>query len=239
MAPCSAVLLFSGSPEDFGWENFFPVAGLQDEVSLLQSAIVADLAERLSERSFKKVVVFETSDARVEVTPQLPTKVERRMQAPGLMHKRIQQGVKEIAMSDDVSSVVVFLGRNPLYPLPLLSRGVELLGQEDDVVVLGEAIEESRSPSLMWLALKNYQEEIFEQNELWWQGGTALLQAAVDVKALVMTVRPVRNIVSKDDLGYLLHEVEREVLLKQWYPLRTYEMLFRMRRRHLIPETAE
>lgn len=69
MAIRSAVLLFSGSPEDLGWENFFPVPGLQEEVSLLQSAIVADFAERLSEQFFKKVVIFETSDARVEVSP--------------------------------------------------------------------------------------------------------------------------------------------------------------------------
>ena len=239
MAVRSAVLLFSGSPEDLGWENFFPVPGLQEEVSLLQSAIVADFAERLSEQFFKKVVIFETSDARVEVSPPLPARVERIMQSPGLMQKRIQQAVREITVSGDVSSVVVFLGRNPLYPVHLLSRGVELLGQEDDVIVLGEASREEHSPSLMWLALKNYQEKIFEQNERWWQGGTALLQAAVDTPALVMTIRPVRDIVSKDDLGYLLHEIEREVLLKQWYPVRTYEMLFRMRRRHLIPETTQ
>lgn len=239
MAIRTAVLLFSGSPEDFGWENLFQVSGLQEEVALLQSAIVADLAERLSEQPFKRVVVFETSDARVEATPPLPAKVERIMQAPGLMHKRIQQGVKDIMASDDISSTIVFLGRNPLYPMPLLTRGIELLRQEDDVIVLGEASQEDLGPSLMWLALKNYQEEIFEQNERWCQGGTALLRAAVDAPALVMTVRPVRNIVSKDDLSYLLHEIEREVLLKQWYPLRTYEMLFRMRRRHLIPETTE
>ena len=235
----SAILLFSGSPEDFGWEDFFPVPGLQGEVSLLQSAIVADLAERLSEQGFRRVVIYETSDARVDVSPPLPAKVERVMQAPGLMHRRVQQGVKDITMSGDLSSVVVFLGRNPLYPVSLLTRGVELLGQEDDVIVLGEATQENHGPSLMYIALKNYREEIFERNERWWQGGTPLLQAAVDAPALVMTVRPFRNIVSKDDLGYLLHEIEREVLLKQWYPLRTYEMLFQMRRRHLIAETTE
>ena len=239
MATQHAVLLFSGSPEDFGWENFFPAPGFQEDVSQLQSAIVADLAERFSEQPSGRVVVFESSDARVDATPPLPAKVERIMQPPGLMHKRIQQGAKEIFARGDVSSVVVFLGRNPLYPLSLLSRGVELLGQEDEVIVLGEALQESHAPSLMWMALRSYLESVFEQNERWWQGGTALVQAAVDAPALVMAVRPVRNIVSRDDLGYLLHEIEREVLLKQWYPLRTYDMLFRMRRKHLIPETAE
>jgi hypothetical protein len=161
------------------------------------------------------------------------------MQVPGLMHKRVQQGVKDILKNGDVPSVVVFLGRNPLYSPQLVSRGVELLAQEDDVIVFGEPSEEAQGPSLIWLAIKNYHEEIFEQNERWWQGGTALLQAASDAGALVMTVRATRNIASKNDLGYLLHEIEREVLLKQWYPVRTYEMLFRMRRKHLIPETAE
>src|SRR5207247_1592635 len=123
--------------------------------------------------------------------------------------------------------------------MQLLARGIELLAQEDDVIVLGEALQETHHPSLMWLALKNYHPEVFEQNERWWQGGSWLLQAAADVQALVMTVRPVRNIASTDDLGYLFHEIEREVLLKQWYPVRTYEALWRMRRKHLIPETVE
>ncbi|MEK9139186.1 MAG: hypothetical protein AAB393_18860, partial [Bacteroidota bacterium] len=69
-------------------------------------------------------------------------------------------------------------------------------------------------------------------------GVMAVLQAAADVQALVMTVRPIRNIASTEDLGYLFHEIEREVLLKQWYPVRTYEVLHRMRRKHLIPETV-
>lgn len=159
------------------------------------------------------------------------------MQPPGLLHRRIQEGVKEIMDGGGASSVVVFLGRNPLYPIPLLMRGVELLAQEDDVIVLGESLQQNNQPSLMWLAMKSYHPEVFEHNERWWQGGTPLLQAAADVEALVMTIRPVRNIASIDDLGYLFHEIEREVLLKQWYPVRTYEVLWRMRRNHLIPES--
>lgn len=139
---------------------------------------------------------------------------------------------------EGVSSVIVYLGRNPMYPVPLLVRGFELLAQEDDVVAIGEGFRESNNPALMWLAMKNYHPELFENNERWWEGGAPMLQAAVDVPALVMTVRSVRNIASTDDLGYLFHEIEREVLLKQWYPLRTYEALHRMRKKHLIPESA-
>ena len=126
-----------------------------------------------------------------------------------------------------------------MYPLPLMARGIELLAQEDDVIVIGEGLRESNNPALMWLAMRNYHPELFENNERWWQGGTQLLQATSDVPALVMTIRPVRDITSTDDLGYLFHEIEREVLLKQWYPMRTYEALWRMRRKHLIPESAE
>jgi hypothetical protein len=221
-----------------GWEESTSVIpGLQQEVVLLHNAIVADLAERFSEQPRGRVVIHETSDSHVVSSNPVPTKVERKMQPPGLLHRRIQEGVKEIMDGGGASSVVVFLGRNPLYPIPLLMRGVELLAQEDDVIVLGESLQQNNQPSLMWLAMKSYHPEVFEHNERWWQGGTPLLQAAADVQALVMTIRPVRNIASIDDLGYLFHEIEREVLLKQWYPVRTYEVLWRMRRNHLIPES--
>lgn len=236
MTPRRTILLFSCSPEDVGWESAV-IPGLQQEVGLLHNAIVADLAERFSEQLQARVVIHETSDSRVESA--IPSKVERKMQSPGLLHRRVQEGVKEAMDNNEAMSLVVFLGRNPLYPMHLLTRGIELLAQEDDVIVLGESLQQNNQPSLMWLAMKSYHPEIFEHNERWWQGGTPLLQAAADVEALVMTVRPVRNIASIDDLGYLFHEIEREVLLKQWHPVRTYEALWRMRRKHLIPESAE
>lgn len=240
MAVRTAVLLFSCSPEDLGWaEPVVTIPGLQQELAILQNAILVDLAERLSEQSQYRILVFETSDAQVESTTQLPAKVERKIQAPGLLHRRVNEGIKEVMDNGGLSSIVVFLGRNPLYPMSLLARGVELLSEEDDVIVLGEAIDDAHNPSLMWLAIKSYHPEIFEDNERWWQGGIPLLQATADVQALVMAVRAVRNIASTDDLGYLFHEIEREVLLKQWYPVRTYEALWRMRRKHLIPETVE
>ena len=239
MAIRNAVLLFSCSPEDIGWEESFPIIpGLHQEVRLLHNAIVADLAERVSEHPHLRTIVFETSDSRVEPAPPLPARVERRVQMPGLLHRRVQESVKEMIDNGEFSSLVVFLGRNPLYPMQLLVRGIELLAQEDDVIVFGESLQDAHRPSLMFLSFKSYHPEIFEQNERWWQGGIPLLQALADVQSLVMTVRPMRDIASKDDLGYLFHEIEREVLLKQWYPMRTYEILHRMRRRHLIPESA-
>jgi len=235
----SAILLFSCSPEDLGWEEErSSTPGLRQEVGLLHDAIVADLAERLLELTSCRVVVFETGDTCIESATPIPSKVERKTQPPGLLHRRVQECVREIMDGDEPSGVVVFLGRNPLYPMHLLTRGIELLAQEDDVIVLGESLQQNNQPSLMWLAMKSYHPEIFEHNERWWEGGTPLLQAAADVEALVMTVRPVRNIASIDDLGYLFHEIEREVLLKQWHPVRTYEALWRMRRKHLIPETS-
>jgi hypothetical protein len=236
MAIRTAILLFSCSPEDMGWEESSPA--LQQEVSSLHNAIVADLAERFAEQSNLHVIVFETSDSRFEPAPPLPARIERRTQMPGLLHRRVQEGVREMIDSGEFASLVVFLGRNPLYPMQLLFRGIELLYQEDDVVVCGESLQNGHHPSLMFLSLKSYHPEIFEQNERWWQGGIPLLRALADVPSLVMTVRAIRDIASQDDLGYLFHEIEREVLLKQWYPMRTYETLHRMRRKHLIPESA-
>jgi len=237
MAVRNAVLVFSCSPEDIGWEEpVVTMPGLQPEVVALHNAIVGDIVERFSEQPQYRVILFETSDSQIETS--LPAKVERRLQSPGLLHRRLCDGVREVLEGGDVSSAIIFLGRNPLYPLPLLAKGIELLAQEDDVVVLGEALQEINNPALSWLSLKTYHAELFEGNERWWQGGTPLLQAAADVQALVMTVRPVRNIASIEDLGYLFHEIEREVLLKQWYPVRTYEALWRMRKKHLIPEST-
>jgi hypothetical protein len=235
----NSVVLFSSSPEDLGWEdNFSMIPGLQQEVTLLQNAIVADIAERVLEQSGYGVIIFETSDALVECSPPLATRVDRRKQPPGLLFKRIQDGMREVLESGEAGTVLAFLGRNPLYPVSMMTRGFELLAQEDDVVVLGESSGEGHKPLLMYIALRTYHPEIFEHNERWWQGGQPLLQAAADVPALVMTLRPIRDITSRDDLGYLFHEIEREVLLKQWYPMRTYEMLHRMQRKHLIPETT-
>ena len=235
-----AILLFSCSPEDLSWEEpVVTIPGLSPAVEQLHKAIVADIAERFVEQTSNRVILFETSDSSIESMPSIPSKVERKIQSPGLLHRRIQEGTREVFEGGGVTSTVVFLGRNPLYPLNLLSRGIDLLGQEDDVVVLGEGQQEMHKPSLMWIALKSYHPELFEENERWWQGGTPLLQAAADADALIMTVKPVRNIMSVDDLGYLFHETEREVLLKQWYPVRTYEALWQMRRQRLIPETAE
>jgi hypothetical protein len=235
-----AILLFSCSPEDLGWEEpVVTIPGLSSAVEQLNSAIVADIAERFVEQTPYRIVLYETRDSTIESTPPIPSKIERKSQSPGLLQKRIQEAIREAFEGEGVASAIVFLGRNPLYPLQLLFRGIELLGQEDDVVVLGEGLQDMHKPSLMWIALKNYHPEFFEENERWWQGGTPLLQAAADADALVMTVKPVRNITSVDDLGYLFHETEREVLLKQWYPIRTYEALWQMRRQRLIPETAE
>jgi hypothetical protein len=240
MASHTGFLLFTSSGDDLGWsESAPPIPGLSQEVDHLHNAIVCDLAERFVEYLPYNVRLLETSDTHFEPVPPIPARVECRTQTPGLLSRRVQEAAKDALESGEVSSLVVFLGRNPLYPLQLLTRGIELLSQEDDVIVLGEAVQERHHPSIMWLGLKSYHPEIFEQNERWWQGGTPLLQAAVDANALVMTLRPVRDITSVGDLGFLFHEVEREVLLKQWYPVRTYEALWKMRRKHLISENPE
>ena len=240
MSGSTLCLLFSCSAEDLGWqEDARMTTELRQEIDALHGAIVADLAERLSEQPSFRVVIYETRDSRIESTPLLSARVERRDQAPGLLGKRIHDALKENAEQGKTQSTVVFLARNPLYPQHLLARGIELLGQEDDVIVISEGGQERHNPSLLWIAMKRYHPEVVEPNDRWWQGGTALLQSIADANALVMSVRSVRNITSVDDLGYLFHEIEREVLLKQWYPLRTYEVLHRLRREHLIPEVTE
>jgi hypothetical protein len=206
------------------------------EVDALLSAIVADLAERIAEELPVQVRVFETSDSPLSAAPAMSQRVEVHSQHPGPLHRRIQDGMRDMTHATPGSPCMCFLGRNPLYPLPLLSKGIDLLGQEDDVVVIGESHE--LSGSLSFLAVKNFHPSVFEQSDMWWRGGLPLLQAAVGAEALVMSVRPFRNITNVDDLPYLFHEVEREVLLKQWYPVRTYEALWRMRREHLIPESS-
>lgn len=234
------VLLFSCSADDFGWEDDPRVSPqVKEGIDLLHNAIVADIAEKLSEEPGYHIVLYETRDSYGELPPSIPSKVERVSQEPGLLYRRVQEALRERAEQAGGAPLVVLLSRNPLYPKELLTRGIELLGQEDDVIAYGEGGSDRQGSSLMWIAMKKYHPEVFESNNRWWEGGMSLLQAIVEAHAIVMPVSQVRNILTLDDLGYLYHEIEREVLLKQWYPVRTYEVLYGLRRRHLIPEVSE
>ncbi len=202
---------------------------------LLVDAMLADLAECLAENPSLHVTVHTANQSSAAILSSLSPKVERKTEAFTSLHQRIADAIRKSYNSYEKKTVVVFYGRNPLYPRPLLSRGVALLEQEDDVVVIGEAEQRNRDPALMWIAAKRYHAELFGEKCSWWDSGS-LLQTVADVRALLIPMRSIRNIVGLEDLSYLYHEIEREVLLKKWYPRRTYEVLKAMHHTGIIPE---
>ena len=83
-----AILLFSCSPEDLSWEEpVVTIPGLSPAVEQLHKAIVADIAERFVEQTSNRVILFETSDSSIESMPSIPSKVERKIQSPGLQRR--------------------------------------------------------------------------------------------------------------------------------------------------------
>ena len=236
MTPVTDILLFSYQLGETGWAGLdvFSIEKKQD-IGLLANSIVADLAERLSAEPSFRVILHVTNLPTDKILASLPPRVRKKNQDSMSFSERVSEAVKEIYQLRGNARVVVFYGRNPLYPRALLSRGVALLEQEDDVVVIGEAEQRNRDPALMWIAAKRYHAELFGEKCSWWDGGS-LLQTVADVRALLIPMRSIRNIVGLEDLSYLYHEIEREVLLKKWYPRRTYEVLKAMHHTGIIPE---
>jgi hypothetical protein len=238
MTPVTDILLFSYLPCETGWAELdaFLIEKKQD-VGLLANSIVADLAERLSsEASSSRVVVHTTNLPTDRTLASLSPRIRNKNQDSTLFSLRVSEAVNEIYQLRENARVVVFYGRNPLYPPALLSRGVALLEQKDDVVVMGESEQRDRYPALMWIATKRFHAELFGEKCSWCDRDTSMLQAVADEGALLIPVKSVRNIVGLEDLSYLYHEIEREVLLKKWYPQRTYEVLTTMHRAGIISE---
>jgi hypothetical protein len=234
MSDKAHLLFFCCSPVELGWER---MSGLRahPELEALADAILVDTAEYWSSNSDLIVRVYETKEHSLDGM-EFSTTVERYLQQPGLLRERITSAMQEIYGRSESARVILFLGRHPLYPLPLIQSGVALLNQDDDVVIMGESTHRVESPPLLWFAAKHFQPLLMESGEEWWTDSTSYLQRMVQCKSLVMAMKPVRAILTDADLAYLHHEVERKLLLGQWYPSRTHDILYHLHRRGMIQE---
>lgn len=193
----------------------------QEYMDVLGRAMLIDLAERIAVSTTCEVRLYETESAMLDILAPPPT-VTRIRQRPEELSARIMAASKAVYSVAEETPVAVFVGRNPLYPLAELGSAMELLHQEDDVVVIAQ-----HERGLMLFATKSFHPLLCEAAGT---SGEMYQHALMDIPAIVMPVHSVPDIDGMEMISYLAHEVERKILLRQWFPPRTHECLERMRR---------
>lgn len=239
MTPTVHVCLFSSSPAELGWTGNDLSTVDVGHLSRLADAMMWDLAVRCAAVQRFRVSVYLTEQSGIE--PSGATErglvIKRHPDVP--LHNRIMDGVRRIYQASPSAHVAVIIGRNPLYRVDLLSRGVALLGQEEDLVVFDEGSDDATNRThcpLMWLAMNSYQSELFEGPTHWWRGGDELYSHLWRCRGLYVPVHGDEMVCSWDDMRRLFHEMQRQVLLKRWYPRHTYEVLSRFEGRGILQE---
>ena len=231
------LLLFCCAPSDLRWPELATVSSnLREEVTLLFNAIAVESAVHWSASLGMHAVLHTTPASPMEGLMSLPDSIHLVAQQELPIHKRFAEALRLSGENRDGSATILILGNNPLYPIVALQQGVELLGQEDEVVVFGEGHQRNGVRCLMWVAMKSRHPEIVELLEQPAEQGLDFMRIIADTHGLVMVMKPVREIGGMNDLSYLLHEIERALLLKQWYPPHTYELLLRLRNHGAISE---
>ena len=234
------LLLFSCSVQELGWPDLeIGSDETREQLQRTLDSVVADIADRFSSGDSIEVTLFAGARSLQEVKPPVSSKVVVRDRLSSVLIADVAEAVREIYSTESSAPVVIFFGRNPLYPLDYLLKGVDLLLQEDDVVVIGQGYNGTGIARPMWLATKSYHPELFETRGMWWEKNEAFLQLTSSTQSLVMQMRAVRDIYSLRDLPIMLHDIEREILLRRWYPTRTHEALKRVQRLGIMSETTQ
>lgn len=203
--------------------------------------MTVDLADRLAAKLGYKVRLFETLPLPAGENRGLGPNVEYTVQALSPLETRVLAAIKAVFDEDELAHVGVFLDNCPLYPPALVAAGMDLLDQEDDVVVIGEAMPAScRGMSRnverpLWVGIKRRHTRLLANLLAETPNGVA---ASLDTVAgsLVIPIGRQRRVCSFEDFSWLRHDIEREALLNRWFPRRTLEGLRRMNAGELIPE---
>lgn len=227
------VFLFCCSLSELGWLD---AAGssqeLQGELLQLDTAILVDLVERLAGIDGFSVVVHETDENLLGSFDQTQPRFMRIRQRPGLLRDRIGQAVTGFYQQNDGASLIVIYGRNPLLSPFTLQAMEQYLHQEEEVIVIAEQHDKKRQPGVVVTATRS------SHSSLYSVAGEAERANAIEpflrAEALLMPVQPVHDCAGLESLPWLLHEVERPMLLGQWYPRRTLATLYRMQRKGII-----
>lgn len=227
------VIFLCGSPEECGWRDYGNCSSqIQEAISLVENTSAADLAERLSEYPFLRVSIYQWNSCLEGLDPPLSSLVTVGNLAGDSFHIAVSNAIRDIYVSSPTANVLAFYGRNPLYPVELLLEGIELVGQEDDVIAVGQSTNSHKPSRPIWLSTKRYHPELFGR------GDHALLEERLlqlpSVQSLIMPIRAMSDISALSDLPILFHDIEREMLLGNWFPYRTHHVLKRMHRIGLL-----
>jgi hypothetical protein len=231
------LLLFSCSAQELGWTGLERGSDeVREHVEFFLNAAVADICDHLSLEPSCKVLLYERGKTLTEIRPPVSSSVVLRTRSSSTLRADISEAVRDIYVEKANATVIILFGRNPLYPPDLLLKGADLLAQKDDVVMIGQAMEQKENVAPMWISMKCYHPELLEMGGGRWRYDEFFLQLMKETQSLVMPMRAVRDARSVEDLPVMLHDIEREILLKKWFPHRTYEVLKRMQRLGILPE---
>lgn len=225
--------MFCCSLSELGWPD---AAGssreLHEELMLLDSAMIVDLVERLAGMDGFSVVVHETDENLLGSFDQTQPRFVRIRQRPGFLKDRIGQAVAGFYHHNDGASLVVIYGRNPLLSPFNLRVMEQFLHQEEEVIVIAEQKEWKRGLGVVAAATRSNHPSLYTVT-----GETDRANAMepfLGADALLWPVQPVHDCAGMETLPWLLHEVERPMLLGRWYPRRTLAALYRMQRKGII-----
>lgn len=229
--------LFCSTPADVQWPELAVGAdAVREEVALLFNACAVDSALHWSSSLGVHAILHTTSMCPLDGLLPLPESIQVLSQPFLPLHQRIAEAYKSSEVNETGNPTILVTGKSPLYPVDSLRRGVELLGQEDEVVTLGEGYPDGGGQCLMWVAAKGPHPEIAQHFENQNDPQMNFLELAADAHGLVMVLKPEQEIGGMLALSHLLHDIERELLLKQWYPAHTHAILMRLQNQGAIPE---
>jgi hypothetical protein len=189
----------------------------------LAAAMTADLAEKLMSTCDAGVTVF----GRV-AREDLPAGCA----CAGAKARCIADAVRSYYERRKAGRLVVGFGLHPLYGAVEIPRAARLLDLEDATVAYGSAAGDA--DPVVLLGMERQHAGIVDSMRGGFRGPT--LAAVVASESVVIPLRTMHGLADAGDYAWLLHEVEREMLLGHWFPGRTYAVLQQMQRRHILPE---
>jgi hypothetical protein len=203
-----------------------------DELWELDRAMVLDSAERLAHEPHTRVTVYdmEGSEEGAGAAEGCSFVIQHHIPAAS----RVEETGRSFYERNEGGKLVVLLGRNPLYGLTEIARAAVLLDQEDEAVVYAAGGTDGEARVAL-VATRRFHPGLYALPDPGLPGLS--LRAVVAAEAMVLPLRPMRTVRGPADFAWLMHEVEREVLLGHWFPRRTYDLLRMMKRRRSIPES--
>ncbi|MFN0159025.1 MAG: hypothetical protein ACKVRP_13255 [Bacteroidota bacterium] len=223
------IFVFCCSMLDAGWpsETSSPDA-MREEFQILDRAMLVDLAERLAETEGFSVVIHETDEYNLGGMNPSEHRFNRNSQRRASLSERMAEATARFFLQNEGSSLVVVYGRNPLFPTETFREMEALLHEEEEVIAITQQRKTRQLPGVVAVAMRSLHPCLFVATE---EKGAHQIEPFLEAQAMLIPVLPTYDFAHPDGLPLLLHEVERRVLLRQWYPVRTHAILQTMHRK--------